>query len=84
MAVDAHEQKIIDVVDRVGWMVMKVSPSQEDVDPHWFAYTVGLSVTQGWPELICFGPRLDVNAQFVNNAVLEMKRKLLLRHLGWS
>jgi hypothetical protein len=77
MAVDAHEQKVIDVVDRVGWMVMKVGPNKGDLFPCWFAYTVGLSVTQQWPELICFGPRLEVTAQLVNNAVLEMKRKAL-------
>lgn len=75
MALDAREQKIVEVVDRVGWVVMKVSPNKGDPDPRWFAYTIGLSVTQRWPELICFGLRVDALAELVNNAVRELKRK---------
>ena len=75
MTVDVHEQNVIDVVARVGWMVMKVSPNHGDADPRWFAYTIGLSVTHSWPEIICFGWDLDVMGQLVNNAVLELTRR---------
>jgi hypothetical protein len=75
MQLDANEQRVVDVVDRVGWMVMKVSPNKGDQDPRWFAYTIGLSVTFGWPELICFGMDVDVMTELLNNAVRELKTK---------
>jgi len=75
MQLDVHEQKVIDIVDRVGWMVMQVSPNQGDEDPRWFAYTIGLPVTFGWPELICFGLDVDVMTAVLNNAVQELKTK---------
>lgn len=82
MALDAREQRIVEVVDRVGWMVMKVSPNRGDPDPRWFAYTIGLPVTHGWPELICFGLRVDAIAMLLNNAVHELKRKKISPSLG--
>jgi len=75
MQLDAHEQQVVDVVDRVGWMVMRVFPDRDDQDPRWFAYTIGLAVTFGWPELICFGLDADVMQELLNNAVCELKGK---------
>jgi hypothetical protein len=80
--VDPRDQRIIDTVDRVGWMVMRVSPNQGDPDPQWFAYTIGLPVTFGWPELICFGLDPDLMAQLLNNAVLELKSRAVLPSSG--
>lgn len=77
MALDEREQRIVNTIHKEGWVVMKVSPNSGDLQPRWFAYTIGLPVTHGWPELICFGPRVDAAAQFVNNAVFEMKRNAL-------
>jgi hypothetical protein len=65
-------------------MVMKVSPNRGDPDPRWFAYTIGLPVTHGWPELICFGLRVDAIAMLLNNAVHELKRKKFLPRWVWS
>jgi hypothetical protein len=76
------EQRVIDTVNRVGWMVMKVSPNKGDRDPQWFAYTIGLPVTFGWPELICFGLALDVMMELLNNAVVELKRRPVLPSSG--
>jgi len=75
MHLDAQEQRVVDAVDRVGWMVMKVFPNEGDQDPQWFAYTIGLSVTLGWPELICFGLDVDVMAEMLKNAVHALKSK---------
>src|SRR5262245_3941664 len=75
MQLDEHEQKIVDVIGRVGWAVMRVSPNTGDEDPRWFAYTIGLPVTFGWPELICFGLAVDGMAELLNDAVKELKTK---------
>ncbi len=75
MALDAYEQEVVDIIDRVGWAIMTISPNKGDEDPRWFAYTVGLPVTRGWPELICFGMGLDLMTELLNNAVRELERK---------
>jgi hypothetical protein len=72
---DPAEQKAIDTIAQYGWMVMEVSPSKGDNDQRWFAYTVGLAATLGWPELICFGLSQDVMTQLLNNAVAEIKKR---------
>jgi len=72
---DAGEQNVVDTVSRVGWMVLKVGPTAEDSDPRWFAYTIGLPVTFGWPEFICFGLAPNVVAEVLNNAVAELKAR---------
>jgi hypothetical protein len=72
---DPAERNAIDIINRVGWMVMKVSPKAGDENPRWFAYTAGLAVTFRWPELICFGLDLDVAGDLLNNAVRELRNK---------
>jgi len=49
MTLDAQEAKIIGIIDRVGWAVMKIRPNKGDQDQRRFAFTVGLPVTHGWP-----------------------------------
>lgn len=75
MELDEDERRIVDLADKHGWAVMRVSPSVGDLDPHprWFAYTVGLSVAYRWPELICFGLSQDVMIEMIHNAVRELK-----------
>ena len=73
MGLDEQERRVVDLVDKHGWTVMQVSPNLGDSGPRWFAYTVGLSVTHRWPELICFGLPLDVMTELLHNAVREMK-----------
>lgn len=82
MQLDTHEQRVMDVVDRVGWMVMKVSPNKGDQDPRWFAYTIGLPRTFGWPELICFGLNTNIMQELLNNAVHELKSKAITPSAG--
>jgi len=80
--VDAVEQNIIDIFERVGWAVMTVGPTADDGDSRWFAYTVGLTVRFRWPELICFGLPDDVLQALLNNAVRELKGRSLLPSEG--
>jgi hypothetical protein len=75
MTLDAQEQWVVDTVDRVGWAIMQIHPNKGDEDPKWFAYTVGLTVTRGWSELICFGLPLDMMTELLNNAVRELENK---------
>ena len=74
MTLDAQEARIIDIIDRVGWAVVNISPKKGDQNRRW-SFTVGLPVTHGWPELICFGLQLDTMMKLLNNAVQELKRK---------
>jgi hypothetical protein len=80
--VDAVEQNIIDIFERVGWAVMQVGPTVDDGDTRWFAYTIGLTVTFGWPELICFGLSDDVLQALLNNAVRELKENSMFPSEG--
>ena len=80
---DNAEQDILDKVEEYGWMVIAVSPRAGSDDPEeWFAYTVGLSITFGWPELICFGLEAPVVKTILNNAVEECRGRSLQPHTG--
>ena len=73
---NAAEQRIIEHVDRVGWSIMKVAPRANSDDPQeWFAYTIGLPKTFGWPEVICFGLSLDLMGALLNDLVAECKER---------
>jgi hypothetical protein len=75
---DHVEQKIVDDVERVGWSVMTVAPRTDSDDPEeWFAYTIGLQKTFGWPEIICFGLATDAMVDILNNAVDELRERIL-------
>ena len=80
---EQFEKNIIDHVDSVGWSVIKVAPESGGDDPdEWFAYTIGLSKTFGWPELICFGLDLADMHQILNQAVEECRRRDISPTLG--
>ena len=80
---DEVEQDIVDKVDEFGWMVIAVAPRPGTDDPEeWFAYTVGLTTTFGWPELICFGLEPAVVKTILNNAVKECRSCLRQPHAG--
>jgi hypothetical protein len=71
---NAAEQRIVEHVDRVGWSIMKVAPSANSDHPQeWFAYTIGLPKTFGWPEVICFGLSLDLMGAILNVLVAECR-----------
>ena len=73
---DKSDQKIVDDVKEFGWHVTCVGPAVDSDDPEeWFAYTVGLTKTFGWPELICFGLDLQVMAGLLNDAVDECRQR---------
>jgi hypothetical protein len=76
MMVNAAEQRILDDISRIGWHVTCVGPAVDSDDPEeWFAYTVGLSKTFGWPELLCFGLDLDLMGLLLNDAVDECRAR---------
>jgi hypothetical protein len=73
---NAAQQRIVEHVDRVGWSIMKVAPRSNSDDPQeWFAYTIGLPKTFGWPEVICFGLSLDLMGALLNDLVAECKER---------
>ena len=75
---DQHQQSVIDKVAAHGWMVIGVSPRVGTDDPQeWFAHTVGLYKTFGWPELICMNLDQNLMRSLLDNAVNEcIHRKL--------
>jgi hypothetical protein len=76
---DHAEKKIVDDVARVGWSVMTVAPLADSDDPEeWFAYTIGLQKTFGWPEIICFGLATDAMVTILNNSVDEIRSRGLV------
>ena len=80
---DHAEQKIVDDVERVGWSIMTVAPRTDSDDPEeWFAYTIGLQKTFGWPEIICFGLATDVMVTLLNSAVDELRERDLTPAAG--
>jgi hypothetical protein len=82
MQLDPAERRAVEIVDRVGWMVQHVYPVEGNSDPEWFSYTVGLGITHGWPELICFGLDPEVMGKMLNNAVSELKEKKIVPCYG--
>lgn len=60
---DAQESRVLEIVEQVGWNVMYVPP--EDGVPGW-AFTIGLTHSYGWPELIMCGLSRDLLHGFVN------------------
>ena len=48
------EQQIVDGVERNGWFTVDYVPGPGDPEI-WFTYTIGLTKSLGWPEMICFG-----------------------------
>lgn len=73
MPLDAAEQKLIDDVAQYGWQVMKVASRTDEPELPPFAYTIGLTASFGWPELLCYGLKPDVMAVLLNSAVDELR-----------
>jgi len=66
-----QERSFVADVRRLKWVVVSAHPcSHQDQLQETFAYTVGLSQSFGWPELIGFG-LWTVMPQLLNNAVQE-------------
>jgi hypothetical protein len=70
------DKRILSVVDEHGWMVMSVAPRVDSDDPQeWFSYTIGLTKTFGWPEIITFGLAGKVAHPVLNDSVDELRRR---------
>lgn len=77
-----HEQKAIDDIGRYGWHCIQVFSLLDDPIQTTFAYTVGLSHTRGWPELICFGLETSTLHTLLSNAIAELRHKNTTPTLG--
>lgn len=64
------EQQIIDGVAANGWFVVTYVPGPDDPE-EWYGYTVGLTKTAGWPEIICFGLDADRVHAMLRDAIAE-------------
>jgi len=80
---DSSEQQIVNDVERFGWHITMVAPRIDSNDPdQWFAYTIGLPKTFGWPELICFGLSTSLMGNLLNSAVAELRHRHLTPRPG--
>jgi hypothetical protein len=64
------EQQIIDGVEKNGWFVVSYVPGPDEPE-EWFSYTVGLTKTAGWPEIICFGLDEERATDLLRNTIGE-------------
>jgi hypothetical protein len=70
------EKRILSVVAEHGWMVMSVAPRAGCDDPkEWWSYTIGLTKTFGWPEIITFGLAGRDAHPVLNDSVAELWQK---------
>lgn len=61
---DADEQKVIDDIERFGWHIVGIEADEEGPG---FAYSVGMHLTLGHPEVIVFGLNsAETMAQIIN------------------
>lgn len=67
---NAVEQQIVDGVAQNGWFAVNYVPSPGDPE-EWFTYTVGLTKSAGWPEIICFGLDQDRTIGLLHDAIVE-------------
>lgn len=72
-AIDPANQDILDNIAVHGWHCALVASRVEDAVQTTFAYSVGLETTFGWPELICFGLRLELLPVILSGAVEEIR-----------
>lgn len=72
---DAAERKAVDDVARFGWHCIQVFSLPDDPIQTTFAYTVGLSHTHRWPELICLGLETNTLHKLLSNAISELRRR---------
>ncbi|MEO7751575.1 MAG: DUF4262 domain-containing protein [Sphingomicrobium sp.] len=68
--VNAIEQQIIDGVATNGWFAVNYVPAPDDPE-EWFTYTVGLTKTAGWPEMICLGLDEKRSVGILRDAIAE-------------
>lgn len=68
--VNAIEQQIIEGVEKNGWFAVSYVPSADDPE-EWFTYTVGLTKTAGWPEIICLGLDEERSTRMLHDTIVE-------------
>lgn len=75
---DHVDQKVIDDVERYGWSSMSVAPALDSDDPmEWWTYTIGLSRSYGWPEMVIFGLDNKTCHALISDAIAECKAREL-------
>lgn len=66
------EQQIIDNVEKNGCHVVHVLPRPDGSDgEEQFSYTVGLTKSMKWPEIVCFGLGTDEMTEMLGLAIEE-------------
>jgi hypothetical protein len=69
---DGLGQAIIEAVERRGWYVVNVFPSPDGSDgDECCSYTIGLSKSLNWPEIICFGRVADEAYEMLRLTIAE-------------
>lgn len=68
--VTSVEQQIIDGVAKSGWFSITYRPGPDDPQ-EWYGYTVGLTETARWPEVICLGLDGQVTVGMLRNMIGE-------------
>jgi hypothetical protein len=77
------EQKIVDDVEEYGWSGMSVAPRVDSDDAEeWFTYTIGLSRSYSWPEIVCFGVDAKAAHGILTDAIAECKERNIPPHPG--
>lgn len=67
---NAVEQQIVDGVEKNGWFTVDYVPGPGDPE-EWFTYTIGLTKSLGWPEMIVFGLDEDRRLAMLRDAISE-------------
>ena len=77
------EQRILQDVVKWGWFGLSVGPREDSNDvPEWWTYTIGLSKTHGWPELIVFGLDASDGHSLIAAAIEECEKNKVAPHAG--
>ena len=64
------QQQIVQGVEANGWFAVNFVPGPGDPEER-FTYTVGLTKTAGWPEIICFGLDTDRRVGMLRDTIAE-------------
>ena len=76
-------QEIIDSVEKHGWYVVNVVPRPDGSDgEERYSYTVGLTKSMQWPEMICFGLAADETGEMLRLTVAECWERQVVPHDG--
>lgn len=78
------EQQILSDIAANGSSIVHYAPSSEDDPQEVFSYTVGLTKTLGWPEIILFGLPVEQANILIASAIKECWERQSEPHAGMS